>query len=276
MAATTIEKTEHTVEPTLEDAVEQVMEKAVQTLEKSTEGKSAFGPTILDGRRSFPVKMLLYGDPGVGKTRFSATAPNPIFLEFDPEGELSIIDSGLPLFVIKSMVELRRAWGWVWKHQKEFDTIVVDSVTNLQRLGVDEIVDPTQLDVEQRDWGRSFRQMRGLIMGLTKIKKNVIFICSERFRDDKIRTLKIAVPNVTPSVASLLNDHCRVIGRMSVRVERVGEVKKLVPVITVYNSGRFWGKDTSGRLPHTLTGSQVNFTWILNQINRKDTKNHEQ
>ncbi|KPK91446.1 MAG: hypothetical protein AMJ88_13625 [Anaerolineae bacterium SM23_ 63] len=243
-------------------------------MEETKPKPEPFGPMLLKGQTFFPIKMVLYGDPGLGKTRLLVTAPKPLIFEFDPEGELSIADSGVPFFKIQSMNELRRAWNWMWRNKETFQTVGIDSLTNLQRIGIDELVDPSELDVGQRNWGHSFRQMRSLIMGLTSMQKHVVFICSERLRDDKLTELKIAVPNVTPSVATLLNDHCRVIGRITVRRERIEEGIKLVPQITFYNSGRFWGKDTSGRLPHTIKGDQVNLTWIFNQINkRRETNN---
>ena len=39
--------------------------------------------TIKRGKLDTPIKTVVYGDPGVGKTTFAANAPNPVFLDLE-------------------------------------------------------------------------------------------------------------------------------------------------------------------------------------------------
>jgi len=188
----------------------------------------------------------------VGKTRLAATAPRPFFFACDPEGTLSIADSGHLYWKIRTMDDVRKAWAWTVANPEEFDTIVIDSFTTFQSIGFDEIVDPSLLTFPRNTYGKSTRQMKASIWGWCQFPHNIIFICTERLRDDEIRDLKVIVPNVTPAVARVLCDHVRLMGRLSVEQVQVEGNWILQRRLTVAYNGRVWAKDSSGRLPPVI------------------------
>lgn len=214
-------------------------------------------PKRLEPRRLHHIRCLIFGAPGVGKTRLAATAPRPFFLGCDPEGTLSIVDSGHLYWEIHTMDDFRLAWAWLANNPDEYDTIVVDSVTTLKSIGFDEIVAPSVLSFPRTAWGKSTRQMQATFWGLCQFPKNLVFNATERLRDDELRHLKIVVPNLPPATARILCDYVRLIGRLSVERVEVDEQWVFQRRLVVANTGQVWAKDTSGRLPPEIVNPNL-------------------
>lgn len=80
------------------------------------------------------VKMLVYGRAGAGKTRLSATAPNPLILSAE-SGILSLRQFNLPFIQISNLGELDAALNFVRSPQaNEFLTICLDSVSEIAEI----------------------------------------------------------------------------------------------------------------------------------------------
>lgn len=79
------------------------------------------------------VKCVVYGGPGVGKTRLCLTAPRPLYLSTE-EGYLSLRDTGIQMLPpIITLADLVNAHNWILqsKEAQAFDTICIDSVSEL-------------------------------------------------------------------------------------------------------------------------------------------------
>lgn len=216
------------------------------------EANEAPWPRRLEGGQVFNIRALLYGHPGVGKTTLAASAPRPFFMIADPQGGLSIADSGHLWWEIGDLDDFRKAWGWMVNHLDEYDTIVIDSVTHLADIGRDELIHPTALELDRRLWGKSGRQMRGFFFALMRFPKDIIFICDERPRDDPLTRLTITTPDLSPAQARLLNRICRLVARLVIEPVLVDNKRTLERRLLIHSDGRFWGKDSSGRLPGVI------------------------
>lgn len=105
------------------------------------------------------LSILVHGDSKVGKSTFTSTAPPPI-LVLDAEGSWKFIRqrgfrSGVPLrrkdwnpihppprhdgtwevcyVSVTSWETLQQVWNWIYKGEHDFKSIVLDSITELQR-----------------------------------------------------------------------------------------------------------------------------------------------
>lgn len=78
------------------------------------------------------VKVLVYGRPGVGKTRLCATAPDPIILSAE-SGLLSLSNEDIPVQTIASIEDLNEVYAWLLDSDeaKGYKTICLDSVSEI-------------------------------------------------------------------------------------------------------------------------------------------------
>ena len=58
------------------------------------------------------VKCIIFGGPGVGKTRSIATAPKPIIISAE-EGLLSLMEVDVPFIEVKSLDDLNEAYNFL-------------------------------------------------------------------------------------------------------------------------------------------------------------------
>jgi phage nucleotide-binding protein len=81
------------------------------------------------------VKVLVYGQSGVGKTSLVKTLSNPIVLSAEG-GLLSIQDSDLPFIEIRDMETLREAYTWMTKSDEAngFESVVLDSISEIAEV----------------------------------------------------------------------------------------------------------------------------------------------
>lgn len=92
--------------------------------------QNVYGPFSIDqvcsSKHWNSVKAVIYGIPGIGKTSFAATFPNPILLRF--EDGASALD--IPTFpkVIETYGEIMKALEALRVQKHDFKTIILDSL----------------------------------------------------------------------------------------------------------------------------------------------------
>jgi len=87
---------------------------------------------LLKVSASLPPRILAYGEPGIGKTSFAAEFPDNIFLQIEDgtPGGLQLTSFGK----LEKFAEVMEAISALYSEEHSFKTLVVDSVTELQRL----------------------------------------------------------------------------------------------------------------------------------------------
>lgn len=78
------------------------------------------------------VKVLVYGDAGMGKTTLCATAPAPIIISAE-SGLLSLRKYRIPVIEIKTIDQLIEAYDWSIRsaEARQFATICIDSISEI-------------------------------------------------------------------------------------------------------------------------------------------------
>lgn len=141
--------------------------------------------------------VLIFGDPGAGKTTFAASAQdhpdmrNVLFADIEG-GLVSIAHRGdIHRMKIKSTAELEGlGWQLVKGQYPSVHTVVIDNVTELQTLNLQEIVmkaihggrnrvknrERTMDDVFQEDYLKSTKQLSRLFRMFRDLPMHVVFI----------------------------------------------------------------------------------------------------
>lgn len=188
--------------------------------------------------------VLIYGRPGAKKTRFCATAPEVLIIDVNEEGTDSVRRDIDPMTIrVYNWEDFRDIYWFAHEGNHEFESFAIDGVTALQilcmrfvlgeRHDMDSSRDP---DMPNRPaWGKVGKLMSDEITNWRNLPYNVIFTATERSReiedeggadsDDEVG--RIIGPNVSPTVASSLEQAVGTIGRMVKREVRVKtKVKK--------------------------------------------------
>jgi hypothetical protein len=115
---------------------------------KQTEDKQTMIDYFKPGRPAVkPVVMTIVGDMGTGKTSLAALSPNPIFIQAE-EGLRTLTAQGIDVATMPSLpsdpVEayevLIGQLRWLYSKPHNFKTVVIDSITALERIFVEYIL----------------------------------------------------------------------------------------------------------------------------------------
>ena len=147
------------------------------------------------GEENLHLKVFLYGDSGAGKTHASTTAPKPCILLTEPNGRLTIHSSNPDTIVVDVMREgaerncpplqivrefFKAAMDGSLKEQTGCETIVLDSLTELQRMLHDEILDQkrgsskAEVMFTLQDWGILTDRMRKMIRAIRDLPFHIV------------------------------------------------------------------------------------------------------
>ena len=159
---------------------------------------------VADVANSF--NMLVYGDPGIGKTTLAGSASeieamSPV-LFLDVEGGTMSLRKDYPdidVVPINEWTDMPRIHSALLAGT-EYKTVVIDSLTEVQKVGMKALMKAVVLKFPERDpdvpsireWGKNGTQTRDLVRAFRDLPINVIFtalpiIDSDEFNNTHIR-----------------------------------------------------------------------------------------
>jgi len=152
------------------------------------------------GTENIHAKILAYGDSGAGKTYLGCTAPKPCVLLTEPNGMLTIAAANPHAVVVQANTLatvqdfMRDAMDGSLREATGCDTIVIDSLTELQRMLRDDIMASkggggsgnTQVRWTLEDWSTLTDRMRKLLRMIRDLPFHVVAIAlAETTTDDQ-------------------------------------------------------------------------------------------
>jgi phage nucleotide-binding protein len=132
-------------------------------------------------QKSTYIKALVYGESGAGKSFLAATAPKPLILLTEINGQASIMHSNpdadiLHITSSDMLAEVLKDIDENPNDYKQYQTIVIDSITEMQRLIKDKLTSNGRSPMSLPLWGKLANNMRALIRRIRGMKKNVVCI----------------------------------------------------------------------------------------------------
>jgi hypothetical protein len=228
------------------------------------------------------IKALIAGKPGSGKTRVSATFPNPLIASAEG-GLMSIADQGVPYVEIDSIADLIGVRSIMEADAETradlvgcpVDTIVIDTIDTVQKLLVRErLAESKQDSMKINDWGWLGNQMTAIIDGFRSCDAHVVFTCHIKDKQDADSgrvwfepDLQGAISGQIPGMVDLaLVLQSRSISRAN---EETNEIERtLERYLQVAPTDQFdWVKDRSGKLPAVVpVDMETEFTRLFDWI----------
>lgn len=180
---------------------------------------SALNPTTQ------PIRLVVYGDPGVGKTTLALDFPRPFVIDTDGglEGDSVAGRTDIVSASPEGYRDLESLLFWLKKNTERFDTIVFDSLDGLIRLLLNEIVDQGKgkaqakssyiLEVvpEQAEYLANQRQVERILSDFRRLGKHIVVTSAVRQREGAKRQVEAA-----PKLQHIINGWAAIMGELVV------------------------------------------------------------
>jgi hypothetical protein len=159
------------------------------------------------------INMLVYGDSGVGKTVLGGTATKALFLAIE-SGTISAKRQGsnAKLWPIKQWQDLQEAYDWLEENPDEFDWIIIDSITQMQKMCMRGILDTAVAENKSRDpdipalpdWQKYYHRFERFVLAFNDLPINTLYLATTMKHTDEESGEAIVLPNIAgPSYAPM-------------------------------------------------------------------------
>lgn len=186
-----------------------------------------------------PRSWAIYGKSGSGKTTFSGSFPKPIlYIDVKDEGTDSISDiEGIDVIEVTDREELEDVYWFLHKDPDKYKTVVIDTLTQLQQVVVEEIASRKTLkgkapgdwgSMTKQDWGEVSSYLKTWITNYRDLPLETVFIAQDRVfnGEDEDSDSELAPevgPRLSPSVSKHLCAAVSVIGHAFIRSRMISK-----------------------------------------------------
>lgn len=245
-------------------------EPVTQTDEDAVESEDQVLARLLDaiapvGVQSKWTKVLLYGDLGVGKTVWAADSPRPLLVAIENGAKSLLNHEQTSNARVMEYRSVRQVEALAEKLQEgklqEFDTIILDTFSELQRLVLDRHLeeqhrrdpDKSLYTPQGKDYQNNGEHMRRIAAAFRDVPRNVIFTSHEK-EDKNEETGAIFIrPDLAPKVAKTLGGYVDLVGRITSNM--ADDADSYESEVRIRPSGRIMAKTRIKSLPTILKNS---------------------
>lgn len=252
-------------------------------LSETLTGKTIGGlPILSPNEYRRPLNLLVYGEPGVGKTVLAASADEIPELRkvliLDVEGGTMSVDHRFPNVSVVRLTDFLKTndiYDELWRRKDhDFGCIVLDSLSEMQKLSMSsimhgEVYRNPEIDPDipsMRNWGKNINQIRRLVRQFRDLPIPTIFtaLVSED-KDDRTGRL-LRKPALSGKLASEVAGFFDIVGFLYIK-EAEGQQTRFM--LTGGAEG-IVAKDRSERLPPILESPTMKVIYDLVTKGNKD------
>lgn len=206
-------------------------------------------------------RLMVYGEPGVGKTVFAATSPNALILTNDEAETISAAAMGsqADVWVCPTYEDIDEAWEYL-RHEgyKEFDWVWIDNLTLLQDQAMDRIMhelvqrrpDRNRWVPDQHEYLVNQNRLSTMVRNFKKLPMHVGFTAhSMRSEDEDDKVLY--VPMIQGGKGALSRKICgymNMVGYLHT-VRKEGKTRRRM---LIEKKGKYLAKGRYPGMPDTL------------------------
>lgn len=220
--------------------------------------------------------MLIYGEPGAGKTYFGGSAADhtelsPLLLIDIEGGALTLHGKNVDVVQARTMKQVQQIQNALAKQTDPYyRTVFIDSGTELQKLDMRTVMmeqynkrpDTTDIYVpSQREWGKSGERMRMIIRSFRDLPCNVII--SALLSQDKDE--KSGVTSMFPSFPGKLRSEVPgffdIVGLLRAVMDSEGGESQIIRTLQVAKTDKTIAKDRTGALPDLIKHPSLPVIW---------------
>ena len=177
------------------------------------------------------LKLMVYGQAGMGKTTFALSAPNPLLLDFD--GGVKRVNQEH----LKDTVQITK-WQEVQQvlqeNLSEYQTIVIDTIGKMMDFIITYKCGTRQPRVQ--DWGGINQEFDWLIRAVSSLNKNIVFVAHRDTRKEGDET--VFVPALREKNYNKIVTELDLLGYMEMRAENGQQHRTITFDPTSRNDGK--------------------------------------
>lgn len=169
---------------------------------------------------SATISSLIYGAPGVGKSVLAASSRQMRTFVFDVDkGMMSVraclppeIQKNVSVWRVDSMKDFDLGIEYLYQHQKQFHLAVIDTWTELQRIGLAEL--GKHRAPQTQDWGNILLKFESTARVLRSLNIHSICLCHETVAKNNSTGQNWFIPNFQGQFAEQYAKHFSLVARM--------------------------------------------------------------
>lgn len=179
------------------------------------------------------VKMMIYGQAGMGKTTLALSAPKPLLLDFD-NGVKRVNNAQLADVGIVSVTSWLDVQNVLREDLSAFDTIVVDTIGKMMdfiiayRCG--------QRNPRIQDWGNINNDFKQFVQSVNMLNKHVVFVAHRDVQTDGEN--RVFVPALRPKNYNSIVTELDLLGYVQMRNENGVQKRTITFDPTEFSDGK--------------------------------------
>jgi phage nucleotide-binding protein len=182
-------------------------------------------------------KVLIYGEPGCGKTTFCGSAPNTLLIDVE-KGSITLTGSNTDVMEYVSFAQVDKLVDFLVAGDAAFskyETIAFDSLSEMQRRVLDSQLDTTSKTTGTKTYkaswdhyGPNTQMLRELMSRFRDIPdKNLIVTAQSKMDKDETTGIAFIRPDLTPKLSATITAMFDVVAYMKInsKGERIVQVQ---------------------------------------------------